>query len=176
MGAGDVQVGAGVLAGSDAGGVTLDDIYSLLTADEEALEDMEVAPLADTGDLPFYGSAYIRGTVNGSPAVFLFPYSYRQGYFGLDSSGRLYNVSSSSVSGILYIGGTQYQVSAGSWAYPRYRLWDSSASYQTLYFVPSGDTNVPLPSGPTPLYDVSAVLPYVSIFLLGGIFLCIRKS
>lgn len=172
----DVQVGAPVLGDADGGTVTLDDIYSLLTADAEALEDLEVAPLADTGGLPFYGSAYIRGTVNGSPAVFLFPNSYRQGYFGLDSSGRLYNVSSNSISGILYIGSTQYQVSASSWTYPNYRLWGSTSSYQTLYFIPSGDTNVPLPSGPTPLHDVSAVLPYVSIFLLGGIFLCIRKS
>lgn len=171
----DVSGVVPVLDAPDGGGVTLDDIYDLLVPDSEEVDALEIAPFASVDSLPFYGSSYIRGTVGGSPAVFLFPSSYRQGYYGLDSAGRLYNVSATSISGVLYIGNTQYQVSSSSWSYPRYRL-DSSYSYQTLYFLPSGDTNVPLPSQPTPLHDVSSVLPYVAVFLLGGIFVCMRKS
>lgn len=166
-----------VVSVPESGSVTLDDIYELLAPAEEELEPLEVAPLLDGDNFPFYGSAYINGTVGGSPATFFFPSSYRNGYYGLDSSGRLYNVSASSISGILYIGNTQYQVSSSSWSYPRYRLWDTTQSYQTLYFYPSGDTNVQLPGQPTPLVSAADAVPYITLVLLGGVFLCcMRKS
>lgn len=166
-----------MLLPAESSSVTLDDIYELLAPDEDALEPLEAAPLLDGSDFPFYGSAYITGTVDGAEATYFFPSSYRQGYYGLDSAGRLYNVSASSISGILYIGGTQYQVSSSSWTYPRYRLWDTTQTYQTLYFYPSGDTNVQLPGQPTPLLSASEAVPYIMLVLLGGVFLCcMRKS
>lgn len=176
--AGDGFPGADVvLDGSDGSSVILDDIYELLAPDPEEMGDLAPVPLLDGDNFPFYGSAYISGTVNGAQATYFFPSSYRAGYYGLDSAGRLYNVSASSITGLLYIGNTQYQVSSSSWSYPRYRLYNSTASYDTLYFYPSGDTNVSLPGQPTPLISVSDALPYISLVLLGGVFLCcMRRS
>lgn len=173
--AGDVSSS---VSGPDGGSVTLDDIYNLLVPAPEEVEDVAVAPLLADNQFPFYGSAYITGRVGSSEATYFFPSSYRDGYYGLDSSGRLYNVSASSISGILYIGNTQYQVSSSSWSYPRYRLYNSSAAYDTLYFYPDLErTNVPLPGQPTPLISATDVIPYIALFLLGGVFLCsMRRS
>ena len=78
--------------------------------------------LASAGDgFPFYGSSWVKGTASGLGEVALFfPINRKDGYLGLDSSGRLFNVSDASFTGVLYdSSGASYYVSFGSFATPR---------------------------------------------------------
>lgn len=127
---------------------------------------------------PFYGSCWIRGQVSSLGSVLLlFPMNYKDGYIGLDSSGRVFNVSNNSWTGVLYAGSSSYTVNFGAWGLPTYRVYNGS-SYQniTLYLTPE-HTNLLLPDGPNPVYSISDLLPYAAVLLLGGVFLCcMRKS
>lgn len=127
---------------------------------------------------PFYGSCWVRGQAPSLGSVLLlFPMNYKDGYVGLDSSGRIFNVSNSSWTGVMYVGSTSYTVTFGAWGLPSYRVYNGSG-YQnvTLYLTPE-DTDILLPHGPSPVYRVPDLLPYASFLLLGGVFICcMRKS
>lgn len=150
------------------------DTYEVYSVESDVL-----AAAASSGDgFPFYGSAWVHGTVSGLGDVSLyFPSNRQSGYVGLDSSGNLFNVSDSTWTGVMYdSSGTAYTVSFGSFALPRYRVSASSSSYQTLYLVPS-ESNLVLPDSPSAVYSISDLLPFVGLLLLGGILLCcMRKS
>lgn len=134
----------------------------------------------DAGNFPFYGSCWVKGSTPDLGAVTLFfPSNYKTGYIGLDNSGRLFNVSNNSWSGVLYVNasGASYTVNFGSFGLPTYRRYTgSSYSNVTLYLTPQ-DGNVVFPDGPSPVYSLGDLLPYISILLLGGVFVCcMRRS
>lgn len=125
---------------------------------------------------PFYGSCWVRGRASSlGDVLLLFPMNYRDGYIGLDSSGRIFNVSNNSWTGLLYAGSSSYIVTFGAWGLPTYRVYNGS-SYQnvTLYLAPE-DTDILLPRGPSSVYRVSDLLPYAAVLLLGGVFICCMK-
>lgn len=133
------------------------------------LDILDVPP----SDPPFYGSCYITGiTDSGDTITLYFPVNYREGYFGVDSNGYLFNISSSSVSG--YYGGVyNNSVSVSGFAYPRYRT-ASGYDYEYLYLTPTA-SNMKISTefeGQVPIEDL---LPYVIILLLGGVFVCFMK-
>ena len=113
---------------------------------------------------PFYGSCWVRGRASSlGDVLLLFPMNYRDGYIGLDSSGRIFNVSNNSWTGLLYAGSSSYTVTFGAWGLPTYRVYNGS-SYQnvTLYLAPE-DTDILLPHGPSSVYRVSDLLPYAAV-------------
>lgn len=162
----DVDVSQFVEAGPDA--------YELY----EVLSDPDVVPNAVGDDFPFYGSGWAVGSASGlgSDLQLFFPIN-RKDCIGVDSSGRLFNVSDTSFSGILYDGNFNYTVSFSSFSYPRYRESSGSSwDYETLYFVPT-ESNLVLVDAPASAYSLADILPWVCILILGGILLCsMRKS
>lgn len=125
---------------------------------------------------PFYGSGYITGvTSNGSTVTLYFPINYKEGYFGTDSNGYLFNVASNSISGY-FEEAYNNSVSVSGFSYPRYRTSSQNYDYTTLYIRPTA-TNMQIATETAPVVSVNDILPYVSILLLGVIFLCcMRKS
>lgn len=131
----------------------------------------------DSDGFPFYGSCWIRGYASSlGDVLLLFPMNYRDGYIGLDSSGRIFNVSNNSWTGLLYAGSSSYTVNFGAWGLPVYRVYNGSG-YQnvTLYLTPE-DTDLLLPYGPDPVYRVSDLLPYAAVLLLGGVLVCCMRK
>lgn len=123
---------------------------------------------------PFYGSCYVTGTDSelGRITVY-FPSNYKTGYFGVDSSGYLFNVSSNSITG--YLSGVyNNSVSAPGFSYPRYRLYNSSSQYTYLHLIPES-SNMDIATANSPRVSASDLLPYVSVFLLGVIIVCFMK-
>ena len=125
---------------------------------------------------PFFGCGYITGTTsNGSTVTLYFPINYKNGYFGTDGNGYLFNVSSNSISGY-YQGAYNNSVSVSGFSYPRYRTNSQNYDYTTLYIRPTA-SNMHIATEAAPSVSVTDILPYVSILLLGVIFLCcIRRS
>ena len=125
---------------------------------------------------PFYGSGYITGTTsNGSTVTLYFPINYKEGYFGTDSNGYLFNVASNSISGY-FEEAYNNSVSVSGFSYPRYRTSSQNYDYTTLYIRPTA-SNMQIATETAPVVSVNDILPYVSILLLGVIFLCcMRKS
>ena len=125
---------------------------------------------------PFFGSGYITGvTSNGSTVTLYFPINYKEGYFGTDSNGYLFNVSSNSISGY-FEQAYNNSVSVSGFGYPRYRTSSQNYDYTTLYIRPSA-SNMQIATETAPVVSMNDLLPYVSILLLGVIFLCcMRKS
>lgn len=137
-------------------------------------------PLVIVGDEPpsdslFYGSGWISGYDSNLGNITLyFPANYKTGYWGIDSNGYLYNISSSSLSG--YLDGVyNNSVSAPAFSYPRYRESGSSSyNYINIYLKPE-NSNMHIATEHMPLYDVSDFQPYI-LFLIGGaLFLCFMK-
>lgn len=134
----------------------------------------------DSGSFPFYGSCWVKGSTPDLGKVTLFfPTNYKEGCIGTDNVGRLFNVSNNSWSGVLYVdsSGVSYTVNFGSFGLPTYRRYSgSSYTNVTLYLTPE-DGNLLFPDSPSPVYSLADLLPYLSILLLGGVFLCsMRRS
>lgn len=125
---------------------------------------------------PFYGSGYITGVTSyGSTVTLYFPINYKEGYFGTDSNGYLFNVASNSISGY-FEQAYNNSVSVSGFGYPRYRTSSQNYDYTTLYIRPTA-SNMQIATETAPVVSVNDILPYVSILLLGVIFLCcMRKS
>lgn len=126
-------------------------------------------------DPPFYGGVYITGVTRelGSITVYI-PVSYRSGYLGLTSSGNLCNVSSSSISGVLYRGSVEYDFRLSSWSEPQYRVQDSgSYQYEDLTFTSITASNAEISDSFPPLVSAGSVLSLVPFIFLGGILLCL---
>lgn len=151
-----------------------DIVYQAVSsASDPALVDVVDSP----PDSPlFYGSGYITGiTSNGSTVTLYFPINYKEGYFGTDSNGYLFNVSSTSISGY-FDSAYNNSVSISGFSYPRYRTSSQNYDYTTLYIRPTA-SNMQIATKTAPVVSVKDILPYVSILLLGVIFLCcMRKS
>lgn len=136
------------------------------------------APVLVIGDTPpnnspFYGSGWITGHSSTLGDVTLyFPINYSHGYWGVDSDGYLFNVTSSSMSG--YLDGVyNNSVSSPAFSYPRYRP-SSGSSYVTLYLKPT-NSNMDIATSHTPRFTAVDFLPYLSVFMLGVICLCYMK-
>lgn len=126
-------------------------------------------------DAPFYGGVYITGVTRelGSVTVYL-PINYQSGYLGLTSSGNLYNVSSSSISGVLYRGNTEYDFRLSSWYSPQYRVQDSGYyQYEDLTFTSITASNAEIFDSFPPLVSADSVLSLVPLIFLGVIVLCL---
>lgn len=126
-------------------------------------------------DAPFYGGVYITGVTRelGSVTVYL-PINYQSGYLGLTSSGNLYNVSSSSISGVLYRGNTEYDFRLYSWSTPQYRVQDSGYyQYEDLTFTSITASNAEIFDSFPPLVSADSVLSLVPLIFLGVIVLCL---
>lgn len=124
---------------------------------------------------PFYGGVYITGVTRelGSVAVYI-PVSYRSGYLGLTSSGNLCNVSSSSISGVLYRGSVEYDFRLYSWSEPQYRVQDSGYyQYEDLTFTSITASNAEISDSFPPLVSADSVLSLVPLIFLGVIVLCL---
>lgn len=155
----------------------------LLPDDLEEVPEVfpDISPLAlDAGNFPFYGSCWVKGSTPDLGKVTLFfPTNYKEGCIGTDNAGRLFNVSNNSWSGVLYVdaSGISYTVNFGTFGLPTYRRYSgSSYTNVTLYLTPE-DGNILFPDSPSPVYSLADLLPYISILLLGGVFLCsMRKS
>ena len=124
---------------------------------------------------PFYGGVYITGITRelGSVTVYI-PVSYRSGYLGLTSSGNLCNVSSSSISGVLYRGSVEYDFRLSSWSEPQYRVQDSGYyQYEDLTFTSITASNADISDSFPPLVSADSVLSLVPFIFLGVIVLCL---
>lgn len=124
---------------------------------------------------PFYGGVYITGVTRelGSITVYI-PVSYRSGYLGLTSSGNLCNVSSSSISGVLYRGSVEYDFRLYSWSEPQYRVQDSGYyQYEDLTFTSITASNAEIFDSFPPLVSPDSVLSLVPLIFLGVIVLCL---
>lgn len=147
--------------------------------EEEVVYPVISAYALDAGDFPFYGSGWVTGSASGLGDVLLFfPVNYKEGYIGTDNLGRLFNVSNNTWTGVLYdAGGTSYTVNFGAFGLPYYRRYNgSNYTNVTLYLVPE-DGNILFPDSPSPLYSLGDLLPYISVLLLGGVFVCcMRRS
>lgn len=122
-------------------------------------------------DVPFYGACYVTGDSDELGSVTLyFPYSYRNGYLGVDSDGYLFNVSNTSIT--CYLEGYNY-CNIPAWSYPRYRE-DSGYTYTDLYILPTA-SNANVAEEVPSLYTISDLLPYGTLLMLGVIFLCCMK-
>lgn len=137
-------------------------------------------PLVIVGDEPpadslFYGSGWISGYDSNLGNVTLyFPANYKTGYWGIDSNGYLYNITSSTLSG--YLDGVyNNSVQAPAFSYPRYREYDSSGySYVNLYLKPE-NSNMHIATEHMPLYDLNEFTPYILCLIGGALFLCFMK-
>lgn len=125
-------------------------------------------------ELLFSGAGWITGTDSKLGKVTLyFPISYKSGYWGTDSNGYLFNVSSSSLSGYL---SSVYNnsVTASAFSYPRYRLNSSSSTYEYLYLIPE-DSNMEIAVSDAPKYTIDDFTPYLILLVGGVLFLCFMK-
>lgn len=135
-------------------------------------------PVLVIGDEPpsnplFYGSGWVSGrdSILGDVTIY-FPIDTQSNHWGVDANGYLYNITSGSISG--YLSGVyNNSVSASGFSYPRYRT-SSGSSYATLYLTPE-NSNIDIATSNVPRVPVAQALPYVVIFLLGGVFLCCIK-
>ncbi len=170
---------------SSSGVISIADVQSDSPLPVTIIEDEAVYPslyassaptlvIGDTPptDSPFYGSGWITGYSSTLGSVTLyFPVNYSHGYWGVDSDGYLFNVTSSSMSG--YLDGVRNNsVSAPAFSYPRYRI--SSSDYITLYLKPT-DSNMDIATSHQPKFSVDDILPYVMISCLGVVILCFMK-
>lgn len=125
-------------------------------------------------DPPFYGAVYITGeTSDGDIVTLYFPRNYKEGYFGVDSTGRLLNVTSSSISGY-YGGAYNNSVSLSGFGYPRYRATSSNYDYTDLYITPQF-SNAQILTEFEGRYTFSELEPYFILLMLGVIYLCCLK-
>lgn len=123
----------------------------------------------------FYGSCWVTGTDSNLGTVTLyFPSNYQTGYWGIDSNGYLYNVSSSSLSG--YLSGVyNNSVSAQAFSYPRYRVGSgNSYEYVYLYLTPE-NSNIHIAVDNLPKYEMDYFQPYILLTIGGFLLLCYMK-
>lgn len=123
----------------------------------------------------FYGSAWVTGTDSHLGRITIYwPISFQSGYFGIDSNGYLFNVSSSSLSG--YLSGVHNNsVSASAFSYPRYREYSGSGySYVDLHLIPE-NSNMEIATSNSPKYGPDDFVPYILVFMLGVVIVCFMK-
>lgn len=123
----------------------------------------------------FYGSCWVSGyDANLGDIVVYFPLSCKEDTWGVDANGYLFNISSGSVSG--YLSGVyNNSVSASGFSYPRYRLSSGAgSSYVDLRLIPE-NSNMEIATAMEPAQNVSQLMPYVYVVLMGVIIVCFMK-
>lgn len=148
----------------------------------------DIATLTNLGELrslvrsathpyaPFAGSGYIYGTENTLGDVYVYvPYD-SLGKWGVSDSGYLGNITSSSISGVLYTSnGTRYDFRASGFGLPQYRLYNSSSYiWNDCYLIPT-ENNIELRTEFTPNGSPAVMYPYVIIGFMGVMVLCMMR-
>lgn len=124
-------------------------------------------------DAPFTGSLYLSlDTRELGPVTVYLPVTYRSGYLSY-SNGNLFNVSNSTVSGVMYYGGTEYQFRLSSWSTPQYRLYDSGYTYSDLTVTAIEASNAVIAEEFPPLVSGEQVVQWIPVLLMGVIVLCL---
>lgn len=143
--------------------------FSLCVLPVSAYED--IAPT----DAPFVGSAYVTADTNSLGVVSIyFPVSFLSGYWGVDQHGSLFNVSNTSISGVLYTAaGREYQFRCQSWSTPQYRDPDGNYTYYDLEITDVLTSNVQIAESFPPLVSTSTIFPYAYLMIGGVICLCL---
>lgn len=131
---------------------------------------------ADDFYQPFVGSGYFKGhdSILGDVVVYV-PINSK-GSWGTSDSGYLYNVSSSSYSGVMYTkNGTAYTFSSSGFAFPRYRLSSSSSyNYNDLHLTVT-ESNMQVATVPVNSITVTDSLPFIMVGFLGVILFCLMR-
>lgn len=144
--------------------------FSLCVVPVSAYED--IAP----SDAPFVGSAYVTCDTRSLGVVDIyFPVSFLSGYWGVDQSGSLFNVSNSTISGVLYTqNGTEYQFRCSSWSVPQYRNTSGNiGSYVDLEVTEILSSNCEIAEAFPPLVSTDSIFPYAYLMIGGVIVLCL---
>lgn len=144
--------------------------FSLCVLPVSAYED--IAP----ENAPFVGSAYVTCDTDSLGVVSIyFPVSFLSGYWGVDQYGSLFNVSNTSISGVLYTAaGREYQFRCQSWSTPQYRDPDgSSYTYYDLEITDILTSNVQIAEAFPPLVSTTTLFPYAYLMIGGVIVLCL---
>lgn len=126
---------------------------------------------------PYYvGSLWIKAhdSVLGDVEIYIPTSAYDS--FGLNSSGYLVNITSSSVGGMLYdSSGHSYNFSCSGFSLPRYRL-SNSTGYQYTdgnFSVVDSNANIAYRFDNRTPFSVS--YPYIIIGMIGVIFVCLMR-
>lgn len=125
---------------------------------------------------PFVGSCYITANTSALGTVDIYlPVSYQSGYFGYSDDGDLFNVSNSSISGILYTSdGTEYTFRCSSWSAPQYRSPSgSSYTYYDLGVIEVIASNVQIADAFPSLVPVDSIFPAIYVLIGGVVILCL---
>ena len=137
-----------------------------------------VGAYSDTppGEAPFVGSCYLTLDTGSLGVVDVYiPANYQRGYLGLAADGELFNISSSSISGVLYNSrGTEYQFRISSWSRAQYR--ENSGNIYTYVDLDVNDilaSNVQIAEEFPPLVPVNDMFPYVYVLIGGVVVLCL---
>lgn len=127
---------------------------------------------------PFYGTCYAIGVsdVLGTVTVYL-PVD-RQSSFSYDSSGYLFNATSSTITGVIVDSlGAQYTFRCTSFSTAEYRpLAGSGYTYNDLFLCNISDTNLIISDSFPGSFDMQYVYYLIIIGILGVVLLCLLKS
>lgn len=130
----------------------------------------------EPSDAPFVGSCFITANTHSLGVVDIYlPVSFQSGFLGYDSSGDLFNVSNSTISGVLYDArGNEYSFRCSSWSAPQYRSSGVTGNtYHDLDVIEVISSNVQIASEFPSLVPVSDIFPAVYVLIGGVIVLCL---
>lgn len=132
---------------------------------------------ADDFFAPFVGSGYVKGTDPVLGEVELYVPINSKGSWGTSDTGYLYNVSSSSFSGVMYTkNGTMYTVSSSGFALPRYRLSTSgSYNYSDLHLKVS-ESNLQVATEFPNALTITESIPFIMVGFMGVILFFMMRS
>lgn len=150
--------------------VLLSDIYSLMSESQLfSVEDNQYPESA-----PFAAGYYIECSTSQLGTVMMYvPYNFQRGSFSFDDTGNLVNITSSTITGIVFRGNTSYTLRFSSFGNPQYRSSSGSSSYMDLTVNEVLNTNVQIFSSQhqIALYPDSQLLQLILVFL-GGVIVC----
>lgn len=132
---------------------------------------------ADDFYQPFVGSGYFKGhdSVLGDVVVYV-PINSK-GAWGTSDSGYLYNVSSTSYSGVMYTkNGTAYTFSSSGFAFPRYRLNNSSSYNYTDLHLKVNESNLQVATEFPNAITISESIPFIMVGFMGVILFFMMRS
>lgn len=133
---------------------------------------------APPADAPVSGGLYISCNSRelGETTIYL-PVSWQNKCLTFDSSGNLFNLTSSTISGFAYSGSTKYQVRWSSFSAPQYRVWDSGYQYSDLTVLSVYDTNADIVDSfdEVPVVGFDSIYSYAVLGLLGVMILCLFR-
>lgn len=127
-------------------------------------------------DSPLAGGVYIEAVTSELGEVLIFiPSDYQFNCLTFDSSGNLFNLRASTITGFLLRGSTQYDFRLTSFNNPTYRLRSGSSSYSDLTITDITNTNVVFADGNSSLPTVvpEVLTQYILIFLVLVVVFCL---